>query len=53
MIKSEKENIEAIKEHFSFEDETEQNGGFTVNENKAIEMFNYSCRIDKKGKNTL
>ena len=50
MTQSEKEIVEAIKEHFSFEDETDQNGGFTVNENKAIEMFNSSCRFDKREK---
>ena len=50
MTQSEKEIVEAIKEHFSFEDETDQNGGFTVKENKAIEMFNSSCRFDKEEK---
>ena len=45
---SEKKIVEAIKEHLSFEVETEQSGGFTVNENKAIKMFNYSCTLGKK-----
>ena len=48
MTRSEKEIIEAIKEHFSFEDEIEQSDGFTVNENTAIEIFNSSFRFDKE-----
>ena len=47
MTQSEKETVEAIKEHFSFEDDTEQSSGFAVNENKAIEIFSSSCRFDK------
>ena len=42
MTQSEKEIVEAIKEYSSFEDDTEQTCGFTVNENKAIQMFNLS-----------
>ena len=48
MTQSEKEIVEAIKENFSFEDETEQSCGLTVNENKAIKMFNSTCRFDKE-----
>ena len=48
MNQPEKDVVEAIKDHFSFDDETEQNGGFTVNENKAIEMFYSSNRFNKK-----
>ena len=47
MIQSEKEIVEAIIEHSSFEQEIEQSGGLTVNEIKEIEMFNFSCRLDK------
>ena len=47
MTQSAKEIVEAIKEHFPFEDETEQKGGLTVNENKAIEMLKSFGRFDK------
>lgn len=49
--KSEKENFEALNPHFSFECKTKQKCGFTVNENKSIQLFNFSCRSDETQQN--